>query len=133
MLTKRGTLSGSQGPIFLCVSLSRLTPSEQLTACNALVDLAAAEIVSNMTPENVVDEMFYDPSPCVPSPAPIQYVADNGTSPAKVIDRGLEIIRANRRSGHIRSQLQKIIDGAASGESSRNLTTFAACFNELSR
>jgi hypothetical protein len=57
--------------VFLHVSLSCLTPSEQLATCDILVDLAAIEITSNMTPENVVDEMFCYPPPCVPSPAPI--------------------------------------------------------------
>ena len=119
--------------MFLYVSLSRLTPSEQLATCDILVDLAATEITSNMTPENVVDEMFCYPPPCVPSLAPIHHVADNRTSPAKVIYQGLEIIRENRSNGHIRSQLQKVLDGAASGESLRNLTTFMACFNGLFR
>jgi hypothetical protein len=133
MLIEGGTLSGSQGLRFLCVSLSRLTPSEQLAACDALIDLVATEIASHMTPDNVVDEMFCNPPPCVPFLIPIHCVADNETSPTKVIERGVRIIRANRGNVHIRSQLQKILKEAGSGKSSGNLAAFSACFTGLSR
>jgi hypothetical protein len=133
MLIEGGTLSGSQGLRFLHVSLSRLTPSEQLAACDALIDLVATEIVSHMTPDNVIDEMFCDPPPCVPFLVPIHDVADKGTSPTKVIEQGVKIIRENCRNVHIRSQLQKLLKEAGSGKSSGNLAAFSACFSGLSR
>ena len=68
MLSKGGTSSGSQGLKLLHVTLPRLTPSEQLDACDALIDLVITEIVSHMTLENVVDEMFCNPAPYVPFP-----------------------------------------------------------------
>ena len=77
MPTEGGTASGSQGLMFLHVSLSHLTPSEQLAAGGALIELVATEIASHMTQENVIDEMFCDPPPCVPSTTPTHYVADN--------------------------------------------------------
>ena len=69
MLTKGGIISGSQGLKFPYVTIPRLTLSEQLAACDALIDLVAAEIISHMTPENVVEEMFCDPPPCAPFPS----------------------------------------------------------------
>ena len=131
MPTEGGALSGLQGLKFLHVSLPHLTPSEQLSVCPALIDLVATKIASNMTPENVVDEMFCGPPLCVPFPVPIHYVGDNRISPAKVINRGVEIIRANRTNGHLRSQLQKTLESAASGESSGNFDAFSACFSGL--
>jgi hypothetical protein len=133
MPAERGTLSGSRGLMFLYVSLPCLTPSEQLAACDALIDLAAIEIASHMTLENVIDEIFCDPPPYVPFPALVDYVADNRPSPAKVLNRGVEIIRENRGNVRIRSQLQKILEGAASGESSGNFAAFSACFSGLFR
>jgi hypothetical protein len=69
--------------MFLYVSLPCLTPSEQLAACDALIDLAAIEIASHMTLENVIDEIFCDPPPYVPFPALVDYVADNMTQPSQ--------------------------------------------------
>ena len=76
MLTEGGALSSSQGPKFPRVTLSRLTQPEQLTTCDALIDLVATEIASYLTPENVVGEMFCDPPPCVPFPFPAHYGTD---------------------------------------------------------
>lgn len=77
MLTKRGPWFGSQGLKFLCVTLLHLTPPKQFAMCDALIDLVATEIISYMTPENVVEEIFCDPPPCVPSPITTFYTADN--------------------------------------------------------
>lgn len=60
MPTEGGTLCGSQGMNFLRVPPQHSTPSGQLDTCDALVDLAANEIVSQMTPENVIEEMFWN-------------------------------------------------------------------------
>ena len=49
MLIEGGTVSSPQGLRFLCVSLSCLTPSEQLAACDALIDVVATEIASHDT------------------------------------------------------------------------------------
>jgi hypothetical protein len=57
--------------------------------------------------------------------------ADNKPSPARVISRGVEIIRENRTNSHIRSQLQKALEGAASGENPGNFAAFSACFSGL--
>ena len=133
MLIKGGTVSSPQGLRFLRVSLSCLTPSEQLAACDALIDVVATEITSHMTPDNVVDEMFCNPPPCALFLALTHYATDKGTSPTKVIERGVKIIRENCRNVYIRSQLQKILKEAGSGKSSGNLAAFSACFSGLSR
>lgn len=53
--------------------------------------------------------------------------------PTKIIDRGVKIIRENRGSAHIRSQLQEILEQAASGDSPANSAAFFECFTELLR
>lgn len=111
----------------------RLTPSEQLAACDALIDLLTAKIISYLTPENVVDEIFGDPPLHVPLPIPNHYSADNQTSPAGIIDIGVEIIRENRGNGYICSQLQRKLEEAATGGSSVNSVAFSACFSGLYR
>ena len=68
MFTEGGALSGSQGPKFLHIPLPFLTLPEQFTTCDTLIDLVAVEIASRMTPENVVEEMFCNPPPCILSP-----------------------------------------------------------------
>jgi len=92
----------------------RLNQHSVSAACSVLVDRLSAEIVSVMTPENVVEEMFYGLPP-----------------PVTVIDRGVGIIRSNRHDNRIRSQLQEILEEAASGGRSENLNAFFACFNGL--
>lgn len=74
MPTKGGTLSGSQGLEFLYIPLPLLTLLEQLATCDTLIDLVATEIISHMTPENVIEEMFCDPPPCGPSLIPTHYI-----------------------------------------------------------
>ena len=60
MLTQGGASSGSQGLGFLHILLQLLTLSLQLCPDSALTDLAVNEIVSQLTLENVVEEMFLD-------------------------------------------------------------------------
>jgi len=84
-----------------------------------------------MTPENVVDEMFSGPPPYVPLLVPAHDITDSRASPAKVIERGAEIIRANRYNRHLCSRLQKVLEEAASGESSVSFPAFSACFGGL--
>lgn len=98
----------------------------QLAACGALIDLVTTKVASNLTRENVIDEMFCGPPLCVPFSVLIHYIANNGTSPANVIERGVEIIWTNRCNGRIRSQLQKALESAASGENPGKLS---ACFS----
>lgn len=52
---------GTQGLKSLCDRSWPLTPSRQLNTCDALVDLAANEIISQLAPENVVEEVFWNP------------------------------------------------------------------------
>ena len=99
--------------------------------CEALIDLVGAEIALYMTSQNVVEEVFRDPPPCARFPVPTRYVTDNQTSPTRVINRGVEIIRANRTNGHIRSELQKVIEEAASGKNSPKFSAFLVCFGAL--
>ena len=83
-----------------------------------------------MTPENVVEEMFCDPPPSVPVPSPL---ATSLTVEPAQLELSIEgnIIRENRSNGHLRSQLQKILEEAAPGERS-DFDAFSACFNALS-
>lgn len=60
-------------------------------------------------------------------------VLTNSPRPTQIIDRGVEIIRENRRSTQIRSQLQRILEEAVSGDGSANTAAFFACFTELLR
>lgn len=76
MLTEGGTICGPQSMDSLHPLMHRLTPSEQLATCDALVDLAVDEIVSQMTPENIVEEMFRDSPAWVHFLVPVQQVAD---------------------------------------------------------
>ena len=47
----------------------RLNQHSVSAACGILVDRLSAEIASVMTPQNVVEEMFYGLPPCVALPA----------------------------------------------------------------
>jgi len=81
-----------------------------------LVDLTTTEMVSRITPENVVEETFYG------SPLPPQ-----------AIDRGVEIMcsSGNRNSRRIQFQLQNILEEAASGSRVGDLAVFSAYFDKL--
>ena len=77
MPSKGNTLLGSQGLKLPHVPLPHLTVMEQLTTCDALVNLVTTEIISHMTPKNVVEEMFYDPPSYILFPIPICHITDN--------------------------------------------------------
>ena len=48
-----------------CLNLHALPPCSALAICNVLVDRLSAEIISSMTPENVIEEVFCGLPPCV--------------------------------------------------------------------
>jgi hypothetical protein len=77
VLTEGGTLCGSQGENSLHILPQCLTRPEQLPTCVTLVDLAADEIASQMRPENVVEEMFWNSPAWVPSLLPTRCVTDD--------------------------------------------------------
>ena len=79
MLPEGGTLYGPRGVNLHRIILRLLTQPGQLpdnNTCEALVELAADKIVSQMTPENAVEEMFWNSQAWVPCLNPTRQSTD---------------------------------------------------------
>jgi len=100
--------------------------------CTELMDLATTEMLSSIAPENVVEETFYGLPPYAPL-ADSRYFTNNRISPPEVIARGVEIICSpgSRDNPHTQSRLREILEEAAAGSRSNDLSAFSMCFNKL--
>lgn len=97
------------------------------------MDLVTAEIVANITATNVVEETFSGSPLYAPFPTGSHPISDNQESPSTVIDRGVEIICSpeNRDDPVIQSQLRWVLEEAATGARSDDLSAFSAYFDQL--
>ena len=66
-------------------------------------------------------------------PPDMSLTGEKKKRPARILERGVEIIGDNYRSVQIRSQLQRKLVEAGSGGSSANAPVFFACFTALLR
>lgn len=97
------------------------------------MDLATTEMMSSITPENVVEETFYGLPPYAPPLADAHQITNNRISPPEVVARGVEIICSpgSRDNPHTQSRLREILEEAAAGSRLNDLSAFSMCFNKL--
>lgn len=91
--------------------------------CNCVWDDARQRFRGNVSQPTAVNSF----------PPHASCLADEQTRPTKIINRGAQIIRENRNDDRIRSQLQKMLEDAVSGDSPAHAVPFSACFIQLFR